>query len=1651
MDDEDQMWVPSYMVAANNHNLGNGNIPIFKDPSEIDAANKSSIGGNIYNMVGSAAISGVNSFYNTAVWAGSWFSDEDAKYRDTRDVIAGIDENMAAYYDEHRQAADLIGFIASSVVPGLGGVKVFNAGVKALTAAKEGRMGYNLAKGLGVLPGSRDALVKQAAEAFATTRLPFSYKNPEVMKAIAAGFGQATLESLAFETAAAISLKKSPILDELTFGETLANIGIGGLLGGGIGGVLSGVGTVGRVKKAGREIDRKLSSVTHIFSGEAGTRASDKLLLLRNDLDTMPLVVPEGVSKEVYQSLMTEKIREVENLSLEAMGSLTGGDSELGNLLYLAISHDPTQAYASKLLGLEAVRPIGEGVKLEKKFRTREAKIPKPAKGTVRVYFEPGDSVASTIRGAGKNNYLDVDKAVVSADGKFGLNDAVTGTEILQPTHHKKYLKLWGDSAGMISNDIPAVRHLADLGKITVKKNSVKVGSHAWAIDLKKPFDIAAADYNEALARNIWAMDDTVPKLGSKNVMTVHANDIPTMTKAYREGFTNFQVFDPETGVPLLNKPTKSELLEYLARRKDELAQKEIAADPAKVSIESVANKYDTPVGFLTGEQYSTNLERAIFGLKNEQHKWFVRYHENTPRPPAEDSVKPWMKPQHYEMFYDAKTAEMFDSFQADAMATLTARQEIYRAEAANSAAEILGDKYTLLPDETEADILGLNRAGAGPGFVSFTNAKLGTVAQKFELVGSLVTKWVGEAADKVTNSFTALNYRLLNNPAEADELFTIFQRVRAAGSEQYVFGEDGNLVLRRIMDSTGETPVIIPEHVAEMIPIESDNVRDWLRMHVAMNGARRNNLNTLNAARGTPSEFDARVIYAPQPNPDRFKFHAFVVDDFSITSQGDTTMLYATSAENLERQMAEARAQGFSVYTPRQTANYYKARGLYEHSLSLSESQIDSRLRASGSSAPAFPITGSHQEMIGDIMRWHSQQEGNVIREAVKNKYWKIFGVIGQLGKRYEDQANARIGFRERIKKDIPNPYDSYRKLALGTSLRADYPTWLTLNEFVDDIGTKAWNAVSQIWRSSPSIDDVNRVGEVMNRYGLKLASTEANMQAWANHPAGSKVVTKFIQTQNSVLTTLLLKLDPIHALNNAVSSPILTLTETGSMIRAAFEGNAELAGELAKMLNVPVAGIDDVIRSPTKLLASAYANYFKEGSEELVKKYKNLNIVTSISEQLKYTFELATIKGTETASELEAKRLKLFAAAKKLVDLGERGTGNRVAEEMNRFVSANVMDQLTAPLVKHGLMDEATAGAYINTFVNRTQGNLIASQRPQMFQGAVGQAIGLFQSYQFNIMQQLLRHVAEGSRKDAIMLMGLQGTVYGLNGLPGFTAINDHIIGTASGNKNHTDAYTSINNVVGHSVGEWLTYGVASNMFIHPDLKINLYTRGDINPRRISVVPTNPADIPVYSTYARVFGAVKNSLKSVANGGDVWNALLGGIEQQGVSRPLSGLGRVLRGVTNDGVSFSTSARGNVLGANALYSWANLARLSGAKPFHEAVALDAYYRYQGYESADYARRRSLGLAVRTVIAGGGTPTEEQMNTFTAKYVQSGGKQEEFLQWYNTQVRTASVPQVNQMMKHMEKPAAMYLQNIMGGRLMKTPEEIRMELNQGSE
>lgn len=290
-------------------------------------------------------------------------------------------------------------------------------------------------------------------------------------------------------------------------------------------------------------------------------------------------------------------------------------------------------------------------------------------------------------------------------------------------------------------------------------------------------------------------------------------------------------------------------------------------------------------------------------------------------------------------------------------------------------------------------------------------------------------------------------------------------------------------------------------------------------------------------------------------------------------------------------------------------------------------------------------------------------------------------------------------------------------------------------------------------------------------------------------------------------------------------------------------------------------------------------------------------------------------------------------------------------------------------------------------------------------------------------------MRYVSEGNKKDVAMLLGLQGTLFGLNGLPAFSAINEHIIGTASGNNAHKDLYDAAYGMFGKTGGEFLLYGAPSF-----GLQANIYSRGDVNPRQWTILPNSLSQVPFIGAFSKFAGSMYEVAKNVNAGAGVWNSMLEGFEHNGLNRPLAGIAQSARAFSNpQGLAYSTSTKGTIMGSNDLFSWATAVRLSGGRPMDEAIVNDAVYRWQSYRSVDRERKARLAEAVRLEVTMGQTPDNEQYEQWAQRYAELGGKQTQFNQWMMQQYKSANTSQAEKIANQLSSPMSYKLQLIMGG------------------
>lgn len=1640
--------VPSYVIAADTLNIANRNMTFAE--SIVDTRD------SIQKFIGVSLISGASQVYNIPASVGNLFG-QDNELRDTAEVISTLDSDLGLFYEDHQQGADLVGFMLSSIVPGLGGVKILNAGQKAMTIAMKGqKMGSGMSRAMGLLLPDRANKLKVATEAVANNSSAAGIFNRNALKVIGAGAHQNALEALFFELGVTATLFDSPILENQDLGDFIFNVAMGAGVFGVFGAAIDGAVVKSALGKTANTAALEARPWTHIQESAKASSTYEALVLDIEQLHSMP-VVPEGLDSTrtaFLNSAASSKVSLLEDRIKSNIHTLSKEDNAVAETINQLFKGTSPEDQLNTYMGLENISRMGHRTKDLTHMERMEREI---------------------------------------AAGNIGLDDEDM-IEFLQEGMMLSYVKVWGDGAHVVTQERPVITSLIDTigvkDTIEVSEYAVKAGDQKYKFSARNNVGSIAGTGNaqhwnglektvlETNARHIWAQE--LPKLDvlaakqKSKIIEVHANDVPMLEKLLRD--IPDAMNDPR--VRIVGQDGTQPLAEGVGLRKfienqklflaNKLHDNSVALSTSNkgplLKQEEIAAMVNVKTSLLSGEvriNAANDLlaESDIFAMQSYTSEYANLLKAQGMRAEKADALKIWNVPQNVRMLYDTNkyVPDSMPNHTTTNMAIIKEQQKLYQEGLDKASRYVLGDDvWGKLEPITSARVRrGAVPSGAGGGAFSAASNNYGTLAATVENIGGVTTRAIHEAKARARDALEPIFYKLANNQQAAIEWANLNATLRSIPGE-YVLDDAGDALIpaavkrykEQLQTATNQggpmpTPPVLTEGLPDSIPLVSQEVKDAAVAHIAVNGQRTQGLVAIRAAQGNQMNRSADAFYPIPVNPKDYKFFASV-EDISVTSTGHTKTLYATSEEELAGMIAKLKGNPhLKVRTKRETERYFKAGGEWEYEKTLNANYLDTEALRKGVSAP-YIISTDPAKITSDALSWHLQRETGMIREAVGAKYEVQFEELRRLGDEFTDVATSQFSDKSLLTyadEAIKNPYADYIKTALGVKKTENYPWWAKTNQMADTAVSTLLKKATAFRAASKSPEELLEIDRMLKQAGYKGAAYDADMELFANATVARGVLSTTVQKANSLLATIVLRLDSINAVNNAVSANVLLGAETAAVLRAIQAGDSEAVGALAALTRIKVPGTNETIFAPTKLIGNAIAKFGREGSDgPTMQFYRENGYVTSITDQYKDSLEQLTYTGRENVTDWASRVDGLAHKMGAFGDAGEKFTGNRLAEEFNRFVAADVMKQMTDVAVSRNLMTTKEQLAYINTFVNRTQGNYLASQRPVAFHGPIGQAMGLFQTYQFNLMQQLLRHAGEGHAKDAMTLLALQGTIHGMNGLPAFNAINTHIVGSASGNTKHRDAYDAMYGIVGKEAGDWLMYGAASNALglLHPDLKINLYTRGDINPRHVTILPTNPSTVPIIQASGRFFANIFNTAKQLQAGGDVSTTLLQGLEHNAISRPLAGLAATLEGFNNPyRASYSTSSKGNVIAAADMLSWANLARVAGAKPMDEAIAIDASFRFKSYSLKDARKRQVLGKAIKSTVIAGGNPTNAQIEDFAQQYAEAGGKIEEFNSWFTQLYKTANASQANEISRSLSSPFTQAMQKIMGGRELK--------------
>jgi len=950
-------------------------------------------------------------------------------------------------------------------------------------------------------------------------------------------------------------------------------------------------------------------------------------------------------------------------------------------------------------------------------------------------------------------------------------------------------------------------------------------------------------------------------------------------------------------------------------------------------------------------------------------------------------------------------------------------------------------------------------------GIVTSANQEVGTGGAFFQYIGNIVSKVMNRKAAEVSSAFDPLIIKLAADEGavmEASVLDSVLRQAPSGMEYQFVpqtmkewldniatygdinedvlealeksgvinslFGPvDGSARIWRgeirksldsmITDPAGdyETALDMARELAATLKdtvktIKNPNLAKFWQDMVQYNGDEIvQHKNSLAARIGGNSTIDPKNMYPGPADTALYPHHALVViKEQGLFGMQDTGMVVAKDAQDLQRKIADLRSQytdkQLGIYTKKNIQKYKEAEGEYKGVKLFRDTNVNSLMVRKGIMWDVAPQP--NPKLFNQYKESLVRQHRSLTRTMTEAKYGEEVAAL-DASSDWISTYNSAVGKDTKQR----NVFSDMKAMMLNVHPDSTDNLWAQINTITDSAVSKALYTVLSAGRGAVKTGDWQKMNEVLDSYGMEKIYTQASQLLLTNVDAPKSVLGPLISKMNFVVGTSMLRMDSAHALVNLVSLPIMAQSEFAALQRFASKDRWQVLRD-GTSVNIP--GTKESIGSMLPMAHQAIKDFFTK--PELVSLYRSKGLLTSTLEDMKAAeaqfSKLAAVSNTKTFTD----------QLNKVVDTISIPSDQ--SEQLAKFVSARIADLVTDTL----RVPQATKWSTINAFVNRVNGNYIASQRPTLFQGWLGQAVGLFQTYQFNLLQSLFSNVAHGDKRAVATMLGLQAGIFGAQSVPGFQLMNQYI-GERSLENN--DFYKVSNSVLGDTAANWLMYGTASSAAVPVfGNGIDLYSRGDLTPRTPILLPTSPSEVPAIAVTGRFIGSVLTAVDRLSQGNATDPAMLkatmlDALAHSGFNRPLMGLAQLMQGER-------TTASGQTLAQlDSWDAWNVATRLMGSRPLDEAIAVNAFYRTNAYKVARQASLDSLGDAYRTQIRGGVDDPQSYLDTMSA-YATRGGDIESFTRWAGNNYRNATQGQIDRLRNSNTSPQGRYLQEIMG-------------------
>jgi hypothetical protein len=713
--------------------------------------------------------------------------------------------------------------------------------------------------------------------------------------------------------------------------------------------------------------------------------------------------------------------------------------------------------------------------------------------------------------------------------------------------------------------------------------------------------------------------------------------------------------------------------------------------------------------------------------------------------------------------------------------------------------------------------------------------------------------------------------------------------------------------------------------------------------------------------------------FWTPSFNP-RNKSIAYVHDlitDSTSMLYADSDELLASGIKSYEDTMFKKHGSGWNknirIVPKSQQDAYNMLAGRHD---SLYMQAADLSKQHGGSSAST--VVSTDTSMFRDILQGYQNHVSDGVEKIVEIQLNETLNHLKNLSDMSQGlYSPATKGVLQKLSSKPVDPGQTIRNILLGRPLLSEHKAWSELQQRGQVYTDLALKTITEIFQPllAPVVGKVSGTKARTAEEWTKVLSDMENKgivnpfdgldkafglgKYLEEGKGGAEALTPRVVALGNGLaaTTLLRVLELAQPLVNALSLPILTSGAVNRKMAGSFMGTA--IDPMAKF-STAEAMYDGIRLMNHPTLGTKWS---KIGEAKGI-----FNIeLRNVTELLEHQRSLDSGVLTAVEKGMESSLVKMLS---KPADMSES-----FVRRSSFFTGVGIAKKAYPGLSDTGIY------TFARSFMDEAVGNYTAAQRPAMFQGTFGVAMGLFQTYMLTLAQTMYRQVEHRDWSSLGKLLLTQSTIFGTASLPGFHIVSEQI--GKSFSDQHVDLQTGSIRAVGDEAASLILYGLPSS--IGP----GIVTRGDIQPR----IP-NPFQVDTLAL-VNITKQAYNGMERVAQAAyhadeNAGKAMLEAISLQSISRPIARLSELASGQ-------SITSRGDIVtDSSRMYTTQGIiSRIMATRPLEEIKAREALHLNTVYGQFDSDKRKGVTARLKSHIRNGDMDGEK-LDVLASEYLRSG-------------------------------------------------------------